>query len=186
MALYRDLVVPDVVRWVESSRGPLIAIPEAVLPFWAGAEGDETSSDHDRACVVTGDAGLLPVGDSRALVLPEVFTASRTATAFLPEYGTFVRRPVADPDSGPDSDSGAGLLAEVPGALEAAVWQAEMEWRVPGPVVLFDAARPGNTSLLADHVRAEWEPGRYGVRATHVSTGQGSRIGLVQVRRLTR
>ncbi|MDX2820352.1 hypothetical protein Sipo8835_23370 [Streptomyces ipomoeae] len=176
MARYADPVVPDVVRWVESSGGPLIAIPEAVLPFWAGADGDETSSDYDRACHVDGPAGLLPVGDTRALVLGD----GPTPTAYLPEHGTFVRRHTADAGV----ESAAGVLAEVPRALDAAAWEPEVEWRVPGPVVLFDAARPGDVSRLTDHVRVDLEPGRYGVRAAYVSTGPETGLGLVRVRPL--
>ncbi|WP_200300844.1 Imm21 family immunity protein [Streptomyces adelaidensis] len=176
MARYADPVMADVVRWVASSGGPLIAIPEAVLPFWAGADGDETSSDHDRACDVDGHVGLLPVGDTRALVLGHQGREGHepASTAYLPEHGTFVRRP--------EAASEAELLAAVPAALDAAAWQPEAEWRVPGPVVLFDAARPGGALRQTDHVRVELDPGRYGVRAAYVSTGPETWLGLVQVR----
>ncbi|MZD18970.1 MULTISPECIES: Imm21 family immunity protein [Streptomyces] len=174
MARYADTaVVPDAVRWVESSGGPLIALPEAVLPFWAGADGDETSSDHDRACDIDGPVGLLPVGDTRALVLGQ----GSAATTYLPEHGTFVRRYAAA--------SGSALLGDVPAALEAAAWEPEARWRVPGPVVLFDAARPGDAVRETDHVRVELAPGRYGVRAARVATGRETWLGLVQVRPLT-
>ncbi|MEI5526951.1 immunity 21 family protein [Streptomyces brasiliscabiei] len=174
MAGYADAVaVPDVVRWVESSGGPLIALPEAVLPFWAGADGDETSSDYDRACDVDGHIGLLPVGDTRALVLGH----EPASTAYLPEHGTFVRWYAADTE--------AELLAAVPAALDTAVWEPEVEWRVPGPVVLFDAAWPGSAFRDTDHIRVELRPGRYGVRAAHVSTGPETWLGLVRVRPLT-
>jgi hypothetical protein len=173
MARYAETAVPGAVRWVESSGGPLIAVPEAVLPFWAGAEGDETSSDHDRACDIDGYVGLLPVGDTRALVLGD----EPAATAYLPEHGTFVRRHAADAE--------AGSLADVPAALEAAVWGPEMEWRVPGPVVLFDAARPGSASRQADHIRVDLTPGHYAVRVADVSTGPETWLGLVRVRPLT-
>lgn len=161
------------VRWVESSGGPLIAIPEAVLPFWAGADGDETSSDYDRACDIDGHVGLLPVGDTRALVLGH----EPASTAYLAEHGAFVRCYPAD--------SAAELLADVPAALDAAAWEPEVEWRVPGPVVLFDAVRPGGAVRQADHVRVELGPGRYGVRAAYVSTGPETWLGLVRVRPLT-
>lgn len=147
-----------------------MAIPEAVLPFWAGADGDETSSDYDRACDIDGHVGLLPVGDTRALVLGH----EPASTAYLAEHGTFVRRYAAD--------SEAALLADLPAALDAAVWEPEMEWRVPGPVVLCDAARPGDALRQTDHVRVELDPGDYGVRAAYVSTGPETWLGLVQVR----
>ncbi|WP_189863572.1 immunity 21 family protein [Streptomyces poonensis] len=169
MARYAE---SGVTEWVESGGGPLIAVPEAVLPFWTGADGDEPSSDYDRACAVDGHVGLVPVGDTRALVLGD----EPASTAFLPEYGTFVRWCAADSEE--------ELLAQVPAALDAAVWAPEVEWRVPGAVVLFDAAWPGDGSERTDHVRVELEPGRYGVRAAHVPAGPETWLGLVHLRRL--
>lgn len=80
------------VEWVESGGGPLIAIPEVVLPFWTGADGDELASDYDRACEVDGLVGLLPVGNTTALVLGD----EPAATSYLPEHGTFVRWSAGD------------------------------------------------------------------------------------------
>ncbi|GAA3813000.1 immunity 21 family protein [Streptomyces phyllanthi] len=157
---------------MESGGGPLIAVPEAVLPFWTGADGDEVSSDYDRACDIDGSIGLLPVGDTRALVLGD----EPASTAYLPEYGTFVRWCAANSED--------ELLAEMPGALESALWGTEVEWRVPGAVVLFDAAWPGDGSGRTDRLRVELEPGRYGVRAAYVSAGPETWLGLVQLRRL--
>jgi hypothetical protein len=170
-----DAVVPDVVRWVESAAGPLIAVPEAVLPFWAGADGDETSSDHDRACDLPGHAGLLPVGDTRALVLG----GEPAATAYLPGHGLFVRRCAAGDEARPPSE--ARLLSEVSAALDDAVWEPALEWRVPGPLVLFDAARPGRAAAATDHVRVELTPGRYGVSAASVPRGPWTGLRLVRV-----
>lgn len=163
------------VRWVESAAGPLIAVPEAVLPFWAGADGDETSSDHDRACDLPGHAGLLPVGDTLALVLG----GEPAATAYLPEHGLFVRRCAAGDE--PRLLSEARLIAEVPAALDDAVWEPALEWRVPGPLVLFDAARSGRAATATDHARVELAPGRYGVGAGYVPRGPWAGLRLVRV-----
>jgi hypothetical protein len=173
MARYADPAVPGVAQWVESGGGPLIAVPEAVLPFWAGADGDEISSDYDRACAVDGYAGLLPVGDTLALVLGD----EPASTAYLPEHRTFVRWYAAVSET--------ELLDGVPAALDSAAWEPEVEWRVPGPVVLFDAAWPGEASPRTEHVRVDLEPGRYGVRAAYVSAGPETWLGLVQVRART-
>lgn len=163
---------PGAVEWVESGGGPLIAVPEEVLPFWSGADGDDLSSDYDRACDVEGLVGLVPVGDSRALVLGD----EPASTSYLPEHGVFVRWSAAESED--------ELLAVVPAALAAAVWDPEVRWHVPGPVVLFDAAWPGTASERTDHLRVALEPGRYGVRAAHVEPGPETWVGLVQVRRL--
>lgn len=169
MARYAD---PGAVEWVESGGGPLIAIPEVVLPFWAGADGDDMSSDYDRACDVDGFIGLVPVGDTRALVLGD----EPASTSYLPEHGTFVRWCAAESEE--------ELLAGVPAALEAAVWEPEVQWSVPGPVVLFDAAWPGTATGRTDHLRVPLEPGRYAVRAAYAEPGPETWLGLVQLRRL--
>ena len=163
---------PGAVEWVESGGGPLIAVPETVLPFWAGADGEENASDYDRACEVDGFVGLLPVGDSAALVLGD----EPAATAYLPEHGTFVRWWAANSED--------ELLAGVPAALAVADWGQEVHWTVPGPVVLFDSAFPGSETQRTDTFRVELAPGRYAVRAANVQPGPETWLGLVQLRSL--
>ncbi|WP_151482368.1 immunity 21 family protein [Streptomyces albicerus] len=165
---------PSSVEWVESGGGPLIAIPEVVLPFWTGADGDELASDYDRACEVEGFIGLLPVGNTTALVLGD----DPAATAYLPEHGTFVRWCAGE--------SERELLAGVPAALDTAAWEREVSWEVPGTVMLFDAAWPGEESTKTGHLRIALDPGRYAVRAAHVKPGPETWMGLVQLRRLGR
>lgn len=161
---------PGTVEWVESGGGPLIAVPETVLPFWTGADGEETASDYDRACEVDGLVGLLPVGDAAALVLGD----EPAATAFLPEHDTLVRWIAGD--------SEAELLASVPAALHTAQWQPEVHWKVPGTVVLFDAAWPGTDSTRTDHVNLTLTPGRHTVRAARVQPGPETWLTLIQIR----
>ncbi|MFG2325767.1 immunity 21 family protein [Streptomyces sp. NBC_01723] len=163
---------PGAVEWVESGGGPLIAVPETVLPFWTGADGEDADSDYDRACEVDGYVGLLPVGDSTALVLGD----EPASTAYLPEHGTFVRWCAADSED--------EVLAGVPAALHTAEWEPEVAWRVPGPVLLFDAAWPGAASERAGRVRVALDPGRYAVRAAEARPGAETWLSLVQLRRL--
>ncbi|WP_405538872.1 immunity 21 family protein [Streptomyces sp. NBC_00075] len=160
------------VEWVESGGGPLIAVPEAVLSFWAGADGDELSTDYDRACEVDGLIGFVPVGDTTALVLGD----EPASTAFLPEHDTFVRWCAADSED--------ELLACVPAALAAAEWEADRVWETPGDVVLFDSAWPGKETDRTDQLRVGLAPGRYAVRAAYVEPGPETWVGLVQLRRL--
>ncbi|MFI7412789.1 immunity 21 family protein [Streptomyces sp. NPDC049627] len=163
---------PGAVDWVESGGGPLIAVPETVLPFWAGADGDETASDYDRACEVDGSVGLLPVGDSAALV----FGDEPASTSYLPDHGVFVRWCAADSEE--------ELLARVPAALATADWGQEVRWKVPGTVVLFDSAWPGRETERTEHLRVALEPGPYAVRAAHVQPGPETWLALVELRRL--
>ncbi|MEW2272131.1 hypothetical protein GTY41_22420 [Streptomyces sp. SID685] len=161
-----------VLEWVESGGGPLIAVPEVVLPFWAGADSEELDTDYDRACEVSGYAGLLPVGDSAALVLGD----EPAATSYLPEHTAFVRWSAAD--------SERDLLAGVPAALETAVWEQELRWQVPGPVVLFDSAWPGGEADRQEHLRVPLTAGSYAVRAAYAQPGAETWVGLVQLSRL--
>ncbi|MEU3890554.1 immunity 21 family protein [Streptomyces sp. NPDC029041] len=163
---------PGAVEWVESGGGPLIAVPEIVLPFWAGADGEETASDYDRACEVDGHVGLLPVGDCTALVLGD----EPAATAYLPDRGMFVRWRAADSEH--------ELLASVPPATATAAWGPETTWKVPGPVRLFDAAWPGTGLADTDQVRVALEPGRYAVRAARVQPGPETWLDLIELRLL--
>ncbi|MFE9685438.1 immunity 21 family protein [Streptomyces sp. NPDC006285] len=172
MVSYADPGPVQTVAWVESGGGPLIAIPEVVLPFWTGADGDELASDYDRACEVEGSVGLLPVGNATALVLGD----EPAATAYLPEHGTLVRWFAGD--------SERELLTGVPAALDTAVWGHEVHWQVPGTVVLFDAAWPGEGSARTGHLSIPLAPGRYAVRAAHAEPGPETWIGLVRLRRL--
>ncbi|MFF8991630.1 immunity 21 family protein [Streptomyces sp. NPDC014983] len=169
MARFEDR---GVLEWVESGGGPLIAVPEVVLPFWAGADSEELDTDYDRACEVPGYAGLLPVGDSAALVLGD----EPAATSYLPEHGTFVRWSAAD--------SERELLAGVPAALESAVWEQELRWEVPGPVVLFDSAWPGGEADRQEHLRVPLAAGTYGVHAAYAQPGPETWVGLVRLGRL--
>lgn len=76
------------------------------------------------------------------------------------------------------------LLAGVPAALAGAAWEREVRWEIPGPVVLFDAAWPGEESTKTGHLRIDLAPGRYAVRAAHAEPGPETWIGLVQLRPL--
>ncbi|MFD7701846.1 Imm21 family immunity protein [Streptomyces caelestis] len=163
---------PGTVERVEPGGGPLVAVPETVLSFWTGADGEETASDHDRACEVDGPVGLLPVGDAAAPVLGD----EPAATALLPEHGILVRRLAGDFEE--------ELPASAPAALRTARWQPEVHWRVPGTVVLFDAARPGTDSARTAHVSLTLDPGRHAVRAARVRPGPETRLVLVRLRPL--
>ncbi|MEU3950002.1 immunity 21 family protein [Streptomyces sp. NPDC029526] len=160
---------PGTAHWVESGGGPLVAVPEAVLPFWTGADGEEAASDYDRACEVDDSVGLLPVGDGAALVLGD----EPAATAYLPEHRTLVRWVAADTED--------DLLARVPAALETADWEPGVHWRVPGPVLLFDAAWPGSRSAGTDHLRLTLPPGPYTVHAAQVRPGPETWLTLVRL-----
>jgi hypothetical protein len=74
------------------------------------------------------------------------------------------------------------LLASVPVAVDAAEWEPEVVWEVPGAVLLFDAAWPGSSG--SERVRVGLQRGRYAVRAARVQPGAETWLGLVQLRLL--
>ncbi|MFJ9058267.1 Imm21 family immunity protein [Streptomyces sp. NPDC102409] len=169
MTRYAD---PGAVEEVESGGGPLTVVPEAVLSSWSGADNDESETDDGRACGVDGYTGLVAIGQSQALVLGD----DPTSTSVLPERDLFVRWCAAESEE--------ELLGSVDAALAHAAWEPERHRDVPGPVVLFDSAWPGDELEPDSHLRVELGPGRYSVRAAHVEPDPETSLHLVQLRRL--
>src|SRR6185295_2520943 len=101
--------------WVDSTGGPLVVVPTSALPHWHGTgdyfTGDSTPDDwgdYGRACAVDGYAGIIPVGDTQALVLGD----DPLPTTYLAESRTFVRWA--------EARSEADLISLVPQAVESA------------------------------------------------------------------
>ncbi|MFD9097561.1 Imm21 family immunity protein [Streptomyces collinus] len=86
-----------------------------------------------------------------------------------------VRRSAARPEREPP--------VRIPAALDAAVWEDELRWNVPGPVALFDSARPGAAARTGGHLRITLEPGPYLVRAAHLRPDPETWVGLVRLSR---
>ncbi|MFF5447236.1 Imm21 family immunity protein [Streptomyces sp. NPDC012888] len=168
-------------QWITSGGGPLIAVPERVLTSWRGCDFESATGDDDygRACEVEGYLGVIPVGPEQALVLGEPWS-----TTYVPEHGCFV--------SWIGAESEAALLCGVARALQAAAWEAEVLWEVPGPVVLLDSGQPGVPGPDAgpevgpevgpgepDRLRVDLGRGRYLVRAAHARPSPGTAMVLV-------
>ncbi|MFJ8431498.1 Imm21 family immunity protein [Kitasatospora sp. NPDC094019] len=111
-------------------------VPELVPEEWSGpaGNGDAVDDDYDRACAVEGFVGLLRIGSAEGLALGD----EPASTAYPPGRGVFVRWSAAESEE--------ALLGRVNAATRAASREPERTWRVPGPVVLFDAARTGEGS----------------------------------------
>ena len=161
--------------WVESTGGPLLVAPRSELIAWGGStDGDgpaETWGDYGRACMVEGYIGLVGIGSQQALVLGD----EPAPTTYLPAQGLFLRWAAAYSES--------ELVAAAEQAVHGRIQWAEDEdlsWDVRGPVVLFDASRPGTDMELANHLVVDLEPGRYRVRATSV-TDDGNWMILIQL-----
>ncbi|MEU0095109.1 Imm21 family immunity protein [Kribbella sp. NPDC006257] len=120
--------------------GPLIVVPVSALDHWGGGTqegimtgGTGPADDYDRACAVTGWAGVISVGSSAALVLGD----EPASTCYLAGERTFVRWLAADSD------------AEVFGAAEVMLndprteWELCGVWETDGAAVLMDSAEAG-------------------------------------------
>lgn len=153
--------------WVESLGGPLIVVPEAILPSWRGGADEEppdADDDYERACAVADYAGVIPVGDGQGLVLGD----EPATTCYLPEHRAFVRWAAAD-----SADSLFARAVEVL-ADPTATWHDCGTWTTGGPAVLMDSAYAGAELGTADAFGdlPEQAPvpipaGRWSVRATY-------------------
>ncbi|NXY96100.1 hypothetical protein HYE82_17250 [Streptomyces sp. BR123] len=166
-------------EWIESGGGPLIVVPEQVLTSWQGCDFESTTGDDDysRACEVEGCLGVIPVAHAAALVLGEPWS-----TTYVPEHGCFVCWIGADSED--------ATFDSVEQALEAAAWEAEVLWEVPGPVVLLDSGWPGVPEPDAEfddpgRLRIDLEAGRYLVRAAHAKPTPRTAMVLVGLTRLS-
>jgi hypothetical protein len=80
--------------WTESNGGPLLLLPESLLPSWRGVPHDAdgvVSGDYGRACAVEGYAGVIPVADGVGLVLGGMLMPSTWA----PRIWCMMRTPSA-------------------------------------------------------------------------------------------
>lgn len=173
--------------WVESSGGPLVVAPVAGLGSWSGAvwadDGEQVEDDYARACAVEGPIGLIRVGEFDALILGD----EPATTTFLPDRGLFVRWGAAPSEE--------AMLASIDAALDAVMWEEEVLWQVPGPVVLLNAVltgaeclsqdQVGTNGFRHDHVQVDMAAGTYVVRAANAWPDPQISFGLVELRRRT-
>lgn len=151
--------------WVSSLGGPLIVVPQSVLPLWTGGGDSAHGSmkdwgDYGRACAVDGYLGLIPIGQRQGLVLGD----EPADTMYLPAERTFLRWVAACEEK--------DLVDAARRALSAGVeWDADedVSWVVDGPVVLFDSVWAGTELESGNHLLIDLEPGTYRVRAARRS-----------------
>ncbi|MGW6026189.1 Imm21 family immunity protein [Streptomyces sp. NPDC055099] len=171
-------------NWVDSTGGPLIAVPVPALSAWHGCAetgqilgGPGGTDDYDRACAVDDYAEVIPVGSdgARALVLGD----EPAMTCYLPEHKAFVRW------LGADSEAGLLAAAEQVLADPGAEWEDCGVWETSGPAVLMDSAIAGAELIspkpeLPDHAPVDTPAGRWEVQAAHVMTEETS-VGVVRL-----
>ncbi|GIF66148.1 hypothetical protein Ais01nite_41830 [Asanoa ishikariensis] len=162
--------------WIDSTGGPLVVVPASALPHWHGtgdlfrANSDSDDwGDYGRACGVDGYAGLIPVGETKALVLAD----EPAATTYLADSRTFVRWISAR--------SEADLISLVPQAIESAAWETVGEWLLTEPVEMFDSTLVGTDREAAPRLAITVEPGTYEVRTAHIEPDEVTAMVLAQL-----
>lgn len=159
--------------WITSLGGPLILVPESACPHWNGAPRDwpDSEGDYGRACAVDGYIGLIDVGPAHALVLGD--DAARTT--FQPEHNLLIRTAAINDDTDLDA-----ILERV---LPTIIWEEQLAWEVPGPVVLFDSVYgyAQVTEAGEEHLRIELSAGRHTVRAARITIPDEAWLILIQL-----
>jgi beta-phosphoglucomutase-like phosphatase (HAD superfamily) len=162
--------------WVDSTGGPLVVVPGSALPQWRGTGAYFTANsasddwgDYGRACAVTGNTGLIPVGDVQALVLAD----ESAATTYLADCRTFVRWI--------DARSEADLIRLVPLAIESARWETVGDWVVMEPVEMFDSTLSGTDRQFGPRLTIAIEPGTYRVRTAYVAPDPDTAMVITQL-----
>ncbi len=153
-------------QWIESSGGPLIAVPRSLCPLWEGSDQptggrvvdatfrwdnpEAPATDYDRACDIDDYLGVLRVGPGWGLVLGD----EPASTCYVPEPGggVLVRWICGESTVGVES-----RLAEV----SMCVYQrdtCQFHLEAP-PLLVFDSAASGRE--IDSFLAIDLAPGLY-------------------------
>ncbi|MFG3046691.1 Imm21 family immunity protein [Streptomyces sp. NPDC048241] len=129
-------------KWVQSTGGPLIVVPQSAVNAWSGYTGDgsvlgdaDGRDDYDRACEVEDSAGVITVGAGGATAL--VLADEPAQTCFLPEELLFVRWLAANSEA-ELFEAARAVLAD-----PDTVWEDNGLWVTDGSAFLMDSAEAG-------------------------------------------
>lgn len=140
-------------RWISSSGGPLVFIPQVAMNEWRGALGEGV--DYELACAIESYAGLVRWNSMDILVLGD--EPLQTAARITPDRLIFIRWMYA-----PDEDS----ILRCPDPDKLGVPVEAIRWVVRGGAhVLFDAGVEGSSAQ--EKIEVPLDTGIYRV-ATHV------------------
>jgi immunity protein 21 of polymorphic toxin system len=165
--------------WVSSAGGPLILLPESLLPHWSGSfraseEGSQSQTDYDRACKVQGYLGVINVNAGQGLVLGD----EPMQTSWLPlseQLGGILIRWQWAPDEKHVNEAMTDLsrIARQPPSLTFGVSDKVL--------LLFDAACSGNDP--GDALRIDLLPGQYSIESTHYEPDEETSLILHRLSR---
>lgn len=176
--------------WVGEASGPLLLLPECLLPEWSGIDVPEyravtaefrwnaeepRACDYDRACDVEAAAGVIAVGYGEGLVLSE----GLLPTTWIPRPwgGLLARWDYAESETACDR-----ALARMTPNLD---WAAIGTLSVVGsPSVLFNSAEPGLDIVMA-RLTVGLAEGRYAVRCARYEPDARTAFRIIELRRDT-
>ena len=174
--------------WVGEAAGPLLLLPDSLLPEWSGIDVPEfrtvvatfrwnaeepRACDYDAACDVEAEAQAIAVAHGEGLVL----SGGLRPTTWLarPWGGYVVRWEYAE-----DEPSVERALRTIP---EDLTWEATGEFHVTSsPLTLFNSAEPG-MDIVMPRLELELEPGVYAVRCALHEPDEETRLLLVALHR---
>jgi hypothetical protein len=141
--------------WVGEIAGPLLLLPNCLLPEWSGIDVPEfrtveatfrwnadepRACDYDRACDMRDEVGVVPVGFGEGLVL----SGGQRPTTWLPRsWGGIIARW----EYGEGDDSVELALNGIPERLS---WDWKTEFTTSStPLEPFNSAEPGDERVMA-------------------------------------
>jgi len=170
-------------KWIESAGGPLILLPEELLPSWQGInppsdgraiearfrwDPGRPATDYDRAVDVEALIGVIAVGTGEGLVL----WGEPLRTSWWPypqhpdEIGLLIRWVCAESEN--------NALQALSIAPMSAFGKPDVSFFAgSGNLLLFDAATPGDRLLVNEneHLKILLHPGRYASRTAQQDHG---------------
>jgi hypothetical protein len=174
--------------WLENAAGPLLLLPDSLLPAWSGidvpefrvvearfrwSDREERACDYDRACDVDDYVGVVRVGHGEGLVLGDV----PAATAWLPRPfgGFFARWEYAESEVQMNA-----VLEHIP---EWLAWVDKGPFViVSSPLQLFNSAEPG-LEVVMSRIPVDLAEGTYNVRWARYAPNDSTALSLIELRR---
>lgn len=162
--------MPELYKWIETTGGPHLLLPEELLDRWRGIDGwhdhshPSDKSDYARACRVQGRLGVIRCHTGKALVLSgEVGPVAWIADA--DQCGGILVQWL-----GVDDEASIGKVLggqEIANALASpSVDEVGFPTGPSGALRLFDSSESGN-NLQSESELLRLLPGTYRVRAAH-------------------
>ncbi|MBB2942513.1 hypothetical protein FB565_002226 [Actinoplanes lutulentus] len=132
--------------------------------------GDEWEAAYQRACAISGEAGILPIGTAQALVI----RAGGLPTGYLPGHHLIFQREARNAVIDPRRDALA--------AAGLARWRPAGVIRVDEPLRLFDAVFSGDYAMTRAHLLIDdLTPGDWVIETARADPAPDVRFTLIRL-----